>query len=65
MANSLSQQDDEFEKPYLAGFEWDPSECYTRFIVHQSAQPTSSMSGGGSGGKKKKNKKIEEGAEGS
>jgi hypothetical protein len=50
------QADDEFEKPYLAGFEWDPSECYTRFVVHQSAQPTSSMSGGGGGGKKKKNK---------
>jgi hypothetical protein len=51
------QADDEFEKPYLAGFEWDPSESYTRFVVHQSAQPTSSMSGGGGGGgKKKKNK---------
>jgi len=53
------RQDDEFEKPYLAGFEWDREECYTRFIVHQSAQPTSGMSGG-SGGKKKKNKKAEE-----
>jgi hypothetical protein len=51
------QADDEFEKPYLAGFEWDPSECYTRFVVHQSVQPTSSMSGGGGGGKKKKGKK--------
>ncbi|EAT83749.1 hypothetical protein HBI56_063390 [Parastagonospora nodorum] len=49
--------DDEIEKPYLAGFEWDPEECYTRFVVHQSNTPTSSMSGGGgSGGKKKKNK---------
>jgi len=50
--------DDELEKPYLAGFEWDPEECYTRFVVHQSNTPTSSMSGGGggSGGKKKKNK---------
>jgi len=49
--------DDEFEKPYLAGFEWDPEECYTRFVVHQTSQPTSSMSGGGGGGgKKKKNK---------
>jgi len=27
--------DDELEKPYLAGFEWDPEECYTRFVVHQ------------------------------
>lgn len=53
--------DDEMEKPYLAGFEWDREECYTRFIVHQSAQPTSSMPTG-SGGKKKKNKKDEEGS---
>jgi hypothetical protein len=51
-----SQADDEFEKPYLAGFEWDPEECYTRFVVHQASTPTSSMPGGGSGGKKKKNK---------
>jgi hypothetical protein len=62
-ADSFLQADDEFEKPYLMGFEWDPEECYTRFIVHQSATPTSSMSGG-SGGKKKKNKKAE-GEEGS
>jgi len=55
--------DDEFEKPYLMGFEWDPEECYTRFIVHQSAVPTTSNSFG-SGGKKKKNKKAE-GEEGS
>jgi len=27
--------DDELEMPYLAGFEWDREECYTRFIVHQ------------------------------
>jgi len=27
--------DDELDKPYLAGFEWDPEECYTRFVVHQ------------------------------
>ncbi|KAF1919942.1 hypothetical protein BDU57DRAFT_527848 [Ampelomyces quisqualis] len=44
--------DDELDKPYLAGFEWDPEECYTRFVVHQSNQPTSSMSGGGSGGRR-------------
>jgi hypothetical protein len=44
------------------GFEWDPEECYTRFVVHQSATPTTSMSSGG--GKKKKNKKAE-GEEGS
>jgi hypothetical protein len=38
------------------GFEWDPEECYTRFVVHQSAQPTTSMPGGSSGGGKKKKK---------
>jgi len=36
--------DDELENPILAGFEWDPEECYTRFIVHQkkegAAQPS-------------------------
>ncbi|KAF1817411.1 hypothetical protein P152DRAFT_463572 [Eremomyces bilateralis CBS 781.70] len=26
--------DDELEDPYLAGFEWDREECYTKFIVH-------------------------------
>jgi len=29
------KQDDELDAPYLAGFEWDKEECYTRFIVHQ------------------------------
>lgn len=46
--------DDEFDKPYLAGFEWDPEECYTRFIVHQTNTPTSAMSGAPGGSKKKK-----------
>ncbi|OCK84052.1 hypothetical protein K432DRAFT_414284 [Lepidopterella palustris CBS 459.81] len=27
--------DDELDNPFLAGFEWDKEECYTRFIVHQ------------------------------
>ncbi|KAF2102863.1 hypothetical protein NA57DRAFT_32784 [Rhizodiscina lignyota] len=27
--------DDELDAPYLAGFEWDKDECYTRFVVHQ------------------------------
>ncbi|KAF2129328.1 hypothetical protein P153DRAFT_17482 [Dothidotthia symphoricarpi CBS 119687] len=54
--------DDEFEKPYLAGFEWDREDCYTRFIVHQSAVPTSSMSSGGNSSKKKK-KAAKEGAD--
>merc|ERR1712157_138146 len=30
--------DDELEKPYLAGFEWDREECYTKFIVHQKSR---------------------------
>jgi hypothetical protein len=62
LATNPPQADDEFEKPYLMGFEWDPEECYTRFIVHQSAVPTTSMTSGG--GKKKKGKKVE-GEEGS
>ncbi|KAJ5610759.1 hypothetical protein N7510_007478 [Penicillium lagena] len=46
--------DDELDKPYLAGFEWDKEESWTRLIVHQkkentAAQPTSKKS-------KKKNK---------
>lgn len=33
------QADDEIgDAPYLAGFEWDPEECYTRFIVHQKKE---------------------------
>ncbi|KAL3469329.1 hypothetical protein BJX99DRAFT_241575 [Aspergillus californicus] len=28
--------DDELEKPYLAGFEWDKEESWTRLIVHQT-----------------------------
>jgi len=54
--------DDEFEKPYLMGFEWDPEECYTRFIVHQSAVPTVKNDFGSS---KKKKKNTAEGEEGS
>ncbi|OGM43771.1 hypothetical protein ABOM_006898 [Aspergillus bombycis] len=46
---------DELDKPYLAGFEWDKEECWTRLIVHQKkegpAQQTSS--------KKSKKKKEE------
>jgi len=30
--------DDELDAPYLAGFEWDPEESYTRFLVHQKKQ---------------------------
>ncbi|PHH88938.1 hypothetical protein CDD83_6871 [Cordyceps sp. RAO-2017] len=49
--------DDELDNPYLAGFEWDKEESWTRLVVHLQKQP--SLSGGG-GGKKKKNKKEEE-----
>lgn len=51
------QADDELEAPYLAGFEWDREECYTKFIVHQKKTGEPSASSGGS--KKKKNKKDE------
>ncbi|KAI9928527.1 hypothetical protein ASPWEDRAFT_24518 [Aspergillus wentii DTO 134E9] len=30
--------DDEMDKPYLAGFEWDKDESWTRLIVHQTKQ---------------------------
>ena len=32
------QKDDEFEEPYLAGFEWDKEESWTRFKVHQKKE---------------------------
>lgn len=44
------------ENPYLAGFEWDREECYTRFIVHQKKTPGTN-DGAPSGGSKKKGKK--------
>lgn len=47
------QADDEFEDPYLAGFEWDKDECYTRFVVHQKKE-------GGAPPKKGKKKGGEE-----
>ena len=56
MLTDDAQADDELDAPYLAGFEWDPQECYTRFIVHQKktgeAQANTSS--------KKKNKKKDE-----
>lgn len=48
----VSQQDDELEDPYLAGFEWDKDESYTKFIVHQKKTGEAPVSGG----KKKKGK---------
>ncbi|KAJ2969412.1 hypothetical protein NQ176_g8677 [Zarea fungicola] len=52
------RSDDELDKPYLAGFEWDKEESWTRLVVHLQAQPTTTGFGGG--GKKKKGKKEEE-----
>jgi len=34
----IPQKDDEFEEPYLAGFEWDKEESWTRFKVHQKKE---------------------------
>lgn len=50
---NLVQADDELEAPYLAGFEWDREECYTKFIVHQKKTGEAPVGGGG---KKKKGK---------
>nr|POE54891.1 hypothetical protein CFP56_64564 [Quercus suber] len=47
--------DDELDAPYLAGFEWDREECYTRFIVHQKKTGEAAASSG----KKKKGKSDE------
>ncbi|SMQ46447.1 unnamed protein product [Zymoseptoria tritici ST99CH_1A5] len=46
--------DDELDAPYLAGFEWDREESYTRFIVHQ--KKTGDAPSGGAGKKSKKSK---------
>jgi hypothetical protein len=47
--------DDELDLPYLAGFEWDKEESWTRLVVH--LRKDAGQTGfGGSGGKKKKNK---------
>ncbi|TQS33229.1 hypothetical protein Golomagni_06433 [Golovinomyces magnicellulatus] len=53
------RSDDELDKPYLAGFEWDKEESWTRLVVHlqKEAGLTTFAS---SGGKKKKKNKDEE-----
>lgn len=53
----FAQQDDELPQPYLKGFEYDPSESTTRFVVHLTSTPEVASSSGG--GKKKKGKKDE------
>ncbi|KAK4133662.1 hypothetical protein BT67DRAFT_450085 [Trichocladium antarcticum] len=49
--------DDELDLAYLAGFEWDKEESWTRLVVHLRKDAGQSMS---SGGKKKKGKKEAE-----
>ena len=44
------------EEPYLAGFEWDKEDSWTKFKVHQ--KKTGDAPSGG--GKKKKGKKDED-----
>jgi len=45
------QADDELDQPYLAGFEWDKEESWTRLVVHLSKDAGTTVS---KGGKKKK-----------
>lgn len=52
--------DDELDLPYLAGFEWDKEESWTRLVVHLSKDAGVSHSGGGGGKKKKKGGNEEE-----
>ncbi|KYK55788.1 hypothetical protein DCS_07752 [Drechmeria coniospora] len=52
--------DDELDNPYLAGFEWDKEESWTRLVVHLQKQPAIGNFGSGGGGKKKKGKKDDE-----
>jgi hypothetical protein len=54
----ITQADDELDNPYLAGFEWDKEESWTRLIVHLQKQPGTTGFGGGK--KKKKAAKEEE-----
>lgn len=49
------QADDELEDPYLAGFEWDKEESWTKFKVHLKKTGEAP-----SGGKKKKGKAAAE-----
>ncbi|KAK0751363.1 hypothetical protein B0T18DRAFT_320600 [Schizothecium vesticola] len=49
--------DDELEKPYLAGFEWDKEESWTRLVVHLQKDAGQT---GFTSSKKKKGKKEDE-----
>ncbi|KAE8147254.1 hypothetical protein BDV25DRAFT_160756 [Aspergillus avenaceus] len=46
--------DDELDKPYLAGFEWDKDESWTRLIVHQTKTPPPQQQSSNKKSKKKK-----------
>jgi hypothetical protein len=59
MLTPLPQADDELADPYLAGFEWDKEESWTRLIVHLQKQPSTGGPVGGASKKKKKNKEEE------
>lgn len=48
------QSNDELDKPYLAGFEWNKNDCWTRLVVHQSPGGTTQQQ------PSKKTKKREE-----
>lgn len=54
----FEQQDDELDKPYLAGFEWDKEESWTRLVVH--LQLNSGVVAAPSGKKKNKKNAAEE-----
>jgi hypothetical protein len=58
-ANTSLQADDELADPYLAGFEWDKEESWTRLVVHLQKQPSTGGPVGGASKKKKKNKEEE------
>jgi len=45
------KEDDEMEEPYLAGFEWDKEESWTKLTIHTKKEAT--------GGMKKKKKNAE------
>lgn len=51
-----TQADDELDLPYLAGFEWDKEESWTRLVVHLRKD----AAGGGVSSKKKKKAAAEE-----
>jgi hypothetical protein len=54
------RSDDELDSPYLAGFEWDKEESWTRLVVHLQKQPATGGGGVGQSKKKKKNKDKDE-----